>query len=184
MLLTVLRKLSVGISSVYLFRNLYGLRAPRRGARFSARERESAGVLQNRSYRRNPPPMPVQPPPLRSAAPDAGLRAYLKPKFLQSRRCLMVMYANRSIMCKMRSFYGGRPLVAPTKSGEIGAQRLRLNHSEIRSICTPCSPISLSGRPVVARPSSISQTKPRTHFRKRKTPVFAQAFIRRERPYL
>ena len=36
----------------------------------------------------------------------------------------------------------------------------------------------------VARPSSVLQTRPKTHFHKRKTPVFAQTFIRRENPYL
>ena len=145
MLLTVSRKLSVGISSVYLFRNLHRLRAPRRGARFSARTGIGGSITKSCVQTKSAAdarPAAV----LGAAAPDAGLRAYLKPAFLRCRRYLMVMSANRSIISKMRLFYGGRPLVA--------------------------------------RPSSVSRTKSRRHFRKRKTPVFTQTFIRRENPYL
>ena len=71
--------------------------APRVGARAACRAREGiAAVLQNRSCRRNPPPMPVRAACLRQTAPDAGLRWYLIPTYLQSQG-------------------GGRPLVAPTR---------------------------------------------------------------------
>ena len=66
-------------------------------ARLAAHVRGSAAVEQDRPHRRNPPPIPVCAACLRQTAPDAGLRAYLKSAFLQTRK-------------------DGRPLVAPTKS--------------------------------------------------------------------
>ena len=106
-------------SSTGLARTSHRLRAPRRGARFSARVRASAGVLLNHAYRRNPPPMPV-----RAAA-------------------LAVGGDRRGASCIPQIPYFAEPEEAgghwsPLQNrGEIGAQRLCLNHSKIRSFLRP-----------------------------------------------
>ena len=83
--------------SICVFSEVVQTSRPASGrARLAARVRASAAVLQNRPCRRNPPPMPVRAACLRQTAPDAGLRWYLIPAFLQDRK-------------------GGRPLVAPTR---------------------------------------------------------------------
>ena len=153
-------------SSTGLARTSHRLRAPRRGARFSARVRASAGVLLNRAYRRNPPPMPV-----RAAA-------------------LAVGGDRRGASCIPQIPYFAEPEEAgghwsPLQNrGEIGAQRLCLNHSKIRSICTTCLPsLCRGGHRSPALHPLHKHNKKRTSV-KQKTPAFAQTFIRRERPSL